>query len=466
MTPPRAPRARPWTAAIATIGALVALVVGTGIVAGPVAAQDDELITITLFRGEGCPHCAAEEAFLEGLVLRHPEVVVDDYEVWYDADNRARFAAVAAAHGIEAESVPTTFLGDRHWVGFNDDVGAQIESAVVAELEARRSPSASSQPSASPSSIEIPFVGPVDAESTSLVAVTGLIALVDGFNPCSLWVLSVLLAMMLHSGSRRRLVAVGVTFLLVAGAAYGVFMLGLFAALDWVGYGPAVRIGIAAIVGGLGVLAIRDFVATGPGFSTAIPESGKRDITRRSRALALSTRSLRTLVPLTALLAAGVSLLELPCTAGFPVMWNGILAERGVAGLEFAALLALYLGIYLLDELLLFAAAATTMRVTKMQEHHGRALKLVAGTLMVALAGVMLVAPDLLDSLGGALAVFGIAIGVAAAALAGQPFVGHGARNAGTVNAGDAPAPSSEGRASGTRSRRTRARRRAAQSEG
>ena len=32
-----------------------------------------------------------------------------------------------------------------------------------------------------------------------------MIALVDGFNPRSLWVLSVLLALMLNTGSRRKL---------------------------------------------------------------------------------------------------------------------------------------------------------------------------------------------------------------------------------------------------------------------
>lgn len=403
---------------VAGVLAVGLLLVGTGAPMPAGAQEPDEPVTVVFFWGDGCPHCAAEKAFLAELVDRYPAVVVEEYEVWYDAANQARFAEVAAAHGIEPSGVPTTFVGERAWVGFNAQVGEEIEAAVAAELAARGPDTAASPDlGASSTPVELPMLGRVDPATASLVAVTGMIALVDGFNPCSLWVLSVLLAMMLHSGSRRRLVVVGLTFLVVAGAAYGLFMLGLFAALDWVGYGTWVRVGIATMVGVLGILAVRDFLRTGAAFSVGIPQSRKPGITRRSRRLALSDRSLLAVIPMTALLAAGVSLLELPCTAGFPVLWNGILADRGVVGLEFAGLLGLYLGIYLVDELLLFGAAVTTMRVTKMQERHGRALKLVAGSVMVALAVVMIVAPELLDTVGGAVLTFGVALGAAAAVL-------------------------------------------------
>jgi glutaredoxin/UPF0716 family protein affecting phage T7 exclusion len=430
------------------VSVVVALVVLVGLMpaAGgrPMLAQGDDPVTIEFFWGDGCPHCATEEAFLDDLVARYPDVVVNAHEVWYDAANRARFEAIAAAHGIQASAVPATFLGGRAWVGFSERIGGEIEAVVRAELAARTSASPSppgspvASPEPAPTPVEVPIIGPVDPARASLVVVTGLIALVDGFNPCSLWVLSVLLAMMLHSGSRRRLLAVGLTFLLVAGIAYGLFILGLFAVLDWVGYGPWVRAGIAALIGVLGALAVRDYFATGRGFSVSIPAERKPEITRRSRQLALSERSLLAVVPMTALLAAGVSLLELPCTAGFPLMWNGILAERGVAGAEFAGLLGLYLGIYLLDEFVLFVAAATTMRVTKMQERHGRALKLVAGSVMLALAGVMLLAPAILESLVGALLVFGFALAATALILvttarrrratADPPIAARGAR--------------------------------------
>jgi thiol-disulfide isomerase/thioredoxin len=398
-------------AAIGLIAALAALLVMAA--PSPTLAEDvsSDPVVITLFWGDGCPHCAAEKAFLDGLLERHPGVVVEAYEVWYAPANQTRFETMAAEHGIEVSGVPTTFVGDASWVGFTDAIGAEIEAAVIAEL-AGNTPSATAAPSptASSSTVELPVFGEIDAAAGSLVATTALIALVDGFNPCSLWVLSVLLAMMLHAGSRGRLLAVGLTFLATAGIAYGLFMLGLFAVIDWIGFADWVRVAIAAVVGIFGIVAIKDYLWRGRGVSFSIPEERKPQITQRSRELALSQRSLLVLMPMTAFLAAGVALLELPCTAGFPVMWNGILADRGVVGAEFVALLGLYLAIYLLDELVLFGAAFATMRVTKMQEHHGRALKLVAGTVMLALSLVMLLAPGVLDSALGAIGVFAAAL--------------------------------------------------------
>ena len=50
-----------------------------------------------------------------------------------------------------------------------------------------------------------------------------------------------------------------------------------------------------------------------------------------------------------------------------------------------------------------------TLRATKISQRHGRALKLVAGSVLVTLAGAMAVAPQALTSLLGTLAVFGAA---------------------------------------------------------
>ena len=53
------------------------------------------------------------------------------------------------------------------------------------------------------------------------------------------------------------------------------------------------------------------------------------------------------------------------------------------------------------------------MRSLKMQERHGRLLKLVAGTMMIALAATMLVAPEAMTSPLLASVIFAAAVGTA-----------------------------------------------------
>src|SRR5690554_2450017 len=116
--------------------------------------------------------------------------------------------------------------------------------------------------------------------------------------------------------------------------------------------------------------------------------------------------------------AAWLSQVELPCTAGFPVVWSSLLAESGVEGSTFAGLLAAYLLVYLLDKILVLAVAIVTLRMSRMQETHGRTLKLVGGMVMLALGIVMLVAPGMMESLGGSLLVIGLALAGALGVLA------------------------------------------------
>jgi hypothetical protein len=112
-------------------------------------------------------------------------------------------------------------------------------------------------------------------------------------------------------------------------------------------------------------------------------------------------------------LALGITLVELPCTAGFPMVWTGIIATQGVPLAYFAALLALYLLVYLSIELVIFGSVVVSMKRSRFEEKHGRILKLVGGMIMLALAVTLVLAPDTMHSLGGTLAVFGGAIGAA-----------------------------------------------------
>ena len=388
---------------------LAALVV---LLAGPAGAavDADEPVVLVLFYGEGCPHCAAERRFLADLHDRQPLLEVQAHEVWYDEGGRALFFQMAAEHGIEPQAVPTTFLGDQVWVGFDDTVGSQIERSVEA-LVAGRAP-----PEEERTSVDVPLIGTVDVGGMPLVVATLVIGFVDGVNPCSLWVLSMLLALVLHSGSRGRVAAVGVTFLTVTALLYALFIAGLFTALDVAGEAAWIRVAVALVAGTFGVLHLKEYVTTA-GPSLTIPAHRKPGLYKRMRTLADPDRSLPVALGGTVVLAVGVSLLETPCTAGLPMLWSNLVQDAGVSGLGWLALLGMYLAVFLLDELLVFFAVLATMRATKLQEHHGRVLQLVSGTLMVTLALAMLVVPDLLETVGGTLAVFGAAAVVVAVVL-------------------------------------------------
>jgi uncharacterized membrane protein HdeD (DUF308 family) len=66
--------------------------------------------------------------------------------------------------------------------------------------------------------------------------------------------------------------------------------------------------------------------------------------------------------------------------------------------------------IYLLDELAIFGAAVVTMKASKVEEKHGRVLKLISGMVILALGVVMLVNPEWMNHLNTSLLVFAFAL--------------------------------------------------------
>ena len=371
--------------------------------AGAEPAADADAEVLWYFWRDHCPFCREAAAWLDRLEAEQPSLEVRRVEVVQDPAGRARFLAMMAERGEPPNAVPTFILGDTVWVGFAPHIAEAIEARLLAEGSAAE-PAGSSR-----WRLDLGPLGQLDLAGESMLFATLLIAFVDGFNPCSLWVLTVLLAMILGSGSRARTAAVGGTFLLVTAILYGLFISGLFAALSVARHLASIQLVVALFALAFGAVNVKDYFAFRQGLSFSIPERFKPKIYRGSREVRRE-RALPMTLLVTVVLAGGVALVELPCTAGFPVVWSSLLAESGVEGSTFAGLLAAYLLVYLLDEILVLAVAIVTLRMSRMQETHGRTLKLVGGMVMLALGIVMLVAPGMMESLGGSLLVIGLAL--------------------------------------------------------
>ena len=388
--------------------------------ASSVALADEDAgasVTLVLFHGEGCPHCAAERDFLADLGAKYPDLVVELHEVWNDEANRALLEQTAERMGFEPSGVPVTIIGEQVWIGFSDAIRDEIIAAVVAGLGAT---GPSPEPTGSPgptagsgaSEVDVPLVGLVDVSTSSLLVATLVIGFVDGVNPCSLWVLSLLLAMVLNRGSRGRVLLVGSVFLAVTAGMYALYVVGFYTALDYVGGMGWIRLVVALIAMAFGLLQLKDGLRPGSGPSLSISPSARPRIYQGMRRVAAPERGIAATLAGTVALAVGVSLLETPCTAGLPLLWTGMLAEQGVTTAAAVGLFAVYMAVFLLDELIVFVAAVVTLRATRLQERHGRVLKILAGSFLVTLALAMLLAPDAMDTLTGTAAVLALAAGL------------------------------------------------------
>lgn len=407
------------------------------------APQDGQPVAIYFFWGDGCPHCAKAKPFLAELAQQYPQVEVRAYEVWYDEQNQRLFSQMAAAAGFEPSAVPTIFIGDRYWVGYAEQVAGEIADAVATcaatgcrdaglgiipgiPTPAPTSPAgqpvsstaAASQAALPPvaaaaqtqaNQLTLPWLGAIDLAAQSLAVSTALIAFVDGFNPCSVWVLSMLLALTLNTGSRRKVFLVGVVFLAVTSLVYMAFITGLFTMFSVINMVGWIQVVVALVALLFAAVNIKDYFWYKSGLSFTIADEKKPGIYRGIRRVLDASNSTWGVVGATVVLAAGVSLVEFSCTAGFPVIWTNLLIAQETTLVTFALLLLLYMVIYQIDEFGLFLVAVFTLKSNKLEEKHGRILKLLGGMLMLALALVMLIHPAWMNEVSSSLVVFALA---------------------------------------------------------
>ncbi len=248
--------------------------------------------------------------------------------------------------------------------------------------------------------ITVPWFGRVSLRDLGLPLFTLAIGLIDGFNPCAMWVLVFLLSVLVNEKDRRKIAAIAGTFVLVSGMVYFAFMaawLNLFLVID-LARPLQIAIGLLAVV--IGVINVKDFFAFHRGVTLSIPESAKPGIYDRVRRI-VAAKYLSAAVGLSIVLAMLVNVVEVLCTAGLPALYTQILTQQQLAAWQNYAYLALYNAGYIFDDSLMVGAFIITLSHRKMRDDEGRWLKLLSGVVVLALGAVVLFKPEWLRWAGG-----------------------------------------------------------------
>jgi hypothetical protein len=365
------------------IGVLVA---GLAVVLGLApAVADQPPPDIEMFTREGCPFCAAALVFLGELERSRPGLRIEIRDVEKDPRALERLVALAGERGLEHLGVPAFLVRGRLIIGFGgrDTTGAELRA--ILEGAPPEAPAADS--------VEMPFFGRVSARDLGLPAFTVALGLLDGFNPCAMWVLLFVLSLLVNLRDRARMAVIGGTFVVVSGVVYFAFMAAWLNLFLLVGVSRAAQVLLGVIAGIVGALNVKDFVASGRGPSLSIPASARPGIYSRVRQIVVAPSLAAALVGVIGL-AFLVNVVELLCTAGFPALYTRILTLRDLPVWQYYGYLALYNLAYILDDGAMLALAVITLGRRKLQERGGRWLKLLSGAVMLALGVVLVARPD------------------------------------------------------------------------
>ena len=366
-----------------------------GVVAPSQAADANR---IEAFVREGCPHCARAEEFLAQLQRERPGLTVVVRDVQKEPAALERLKELAQQTRATAPRVPAVFVGGQLIVGFSPEAGTDRQIRAALEGRTAHAASAGSTCEAEESLACPKGAGPVPEEEfgftlfgrtitladVGLPAFTLALGLLDGFNPCSMWVLLLMISLLAPLNDRKRMLAIGGTFVLIQGLAYFLFMTAWLNLFLLMGVSRVVTLVVAAIAIAAGVINLKDFVAFGRGISLSIPAGAKPGIYNRMRGL-IHAPSIPAAILGAAVLAVLVQVVEFMCTSGFPALFTRILTLRELPASSYYGYMLLYNAAYMIDDIVVLSIGVALLSRHRLQEREGRVLKLVSGLVMVGL---------------------------------------------------------------------------------
>ena len=395
-----------WPFVLLCVGLVVVGMLGLS--GKPDVLPDQAESDLEVFVRQGCPHCEKAKSYLTRLKQQYPNLTVNVRDIGEDPQALLRLKALAAKFGMTQLGVPAFYGGGELLIGFESaettgqqleellgrpppDAGTSSEGACPVEPD-MPCPPVSTQSDAGGKSVQVPFLGDRTLPELGLPLFTLFLGLLDGFNPCAMWVLLFLLALLANLRDRRKMFLLAGTFVLVSGVVYFAFMAAWLNVFLFIGYVRIIQVLMGGLAVGIGLLNVKEFWAFGQGLSLTIPESVKPGFYARIRKILAAEHLSQAFIGIL-VLATLVNMVEFVCKAGFPALFTQVLSQQGLTTFEYYGYLGLYNLAYVADDAVMVTIAVITLSHRKLQEREGRWLKLISGLVMLGLGLLLLFAP-------------------------------------------------------------------------
>lgn len=340
-------------------------------------------VNIYFFHRTSCPHCKKENKFLDEMEAKYKDINIYRYEVSSSSENSKYLKEVKTLFKEKSNGVPYTVIGDKTFLGYNEYVGDKIEKTIQDYLEI------SKKTEKEKSTFDLPVVGEVNAKEASIPLIAIVLGLIDGFNPCAMWVLLFLINMFIDMKDKKKMFFLGYTFLFTSALVYFLSMLGISVVLNMATIKWIQRV-IALVALVAGILNIRTYIKTRKDTGCHVIDDKKRKkMVKRVLKITKEESLIIALIGVIAL-AASVNLVELACSLGFPAIFSEILALNNVTGALRIFYLLLYVLFYMIDDLIVFTIAVCTFSITAKSTKYTKYVNLIAGIIMI-LIGILLI---------------------------------------------------------------------------
>lgn len=343
----------------------------------------NDVINIYLFYGEGCPHCAKEKEFFKEELEKNKKIKIYYYEVWNNEENSQLLSKVKEKFKVTNNIVPFTVIGKKYLTGYSEPTREKITD-IVNKYSGKK---------VNENKYKLPIIGEVNVKNCSLPLISIILGIIDGFNPCAMWILLFLINVLIGYKDKKRMFVLGTIFLLTSGLVYFLSMLGLSIVLNittviWIRN----LIAVVAII--LGIINIRTYLKTKNETGCHVVKNKKRKVLFQRIKNYTSRKNLILASIGIIILAISVNLVELACSLGFPAVYTEILAVNKVTGVKRIIYLIIYDIFYMLDDMIIFYIAMFTLNIKGISNKYSKYSSLIGGIIILLIGLLLLLKPQ------------------------------------------------------------------------
>lgn len=359
----------------------------------PFTQAQAEEANVTLFYGDGCPHCAKEEEYLEVLQKQLGENLnVQKYEVWNNKENENLLAQVRTVFDDDNEGVPYLVVGNRDFTGFNDDIAKDIKKAIFDNLKKNNLNVVDiiQKGSAVPSDIALQenptihfsLLGNVDATKVDTATLALTEGMSDAINLGSLWIMLLLFGILLSVYNKKKRWILGSIFVLTSAITYMIFALtNLEFTINQTTFIRSFISIIAIIIAAISIDAHMKINVPKKSILQIIQELfGKKQMILYAICVIITS----VIVTFTLVNQANSS----------PELFKAVLEIQNVTGGSYVMHMALYFISYLIASFILFAVVNTIVKEIFVENTIGTYNRLIAGIVMLIAAAILLFVPS------------------------------------------------------------------------
>lgn len=380
--------------------------------------NNSENINIYFFGREDCSFCQKEKVFLDKY-KKTDDINIIYHDIVADKESKGFFEQVVEKNNLP-KVVPLTLVGGKIIQGYNSDstTGEKIKEGVELAKNSKnyeveqylnlgeviqgglgcddKDEEICEVNLESNFIFELPFLGVVDLEKFSLFTLSSVLGVIDGFNPCALWVLMTFLLLLMQIKNRKKLLYVAGLFLLAEAVMYYLILNVWYKTWDFIGLDVIVTplIGLLAI--GSGIYFIRKYFKLRKQFICDVTDLEHQNKVEQKISKLVNA-------PLTIITAFGiigialsVNVIEFACSIGIPQAFTKILELNTMSFLTHQWYLFVYIIGYMLDDLIVFAFAYYGINKINASQKYSKYATLLGGVLMILLGLILTLEPSLL----------------------------------------------------------------------